>query len=616
MSDSVRFGMYYGLTPVFDRLYSDSKLNHEFVHLMDLICEKENVMLAYRSIKRNDGSVTPGVDGMTIDDLENRSVEEVVNLIRNKFQWYSPKPVRRVEIPKPYDPSKMRPLGIPCLIDRLCQQCIKQILEPIAEAKFYENSFGFRPNRSCKDAIAVFTHHANISKLHFVVDVDIHAFFDCVSHTRLMRQLWKMGIHDRTLLVIIYRMLKAPVIMPDGSRIIPDRGVPQGAVLSPLLANIALNDLDWWIAKQWEYHPEALKSKHPNWNKLRRAGIREVHIVRYADDFKLFCRTRNDAKDLLEEVSEWLGTHLHLETSPEKSGITNIKKSYTEFLGIELKVRNKKAELSSEASNYRRRWIVTSRIKRKAMPKIRLKLHEAVVKLANAPRQNTIEAVDNYNSVVDGIQNYYSMASQVAQDLSTIQKSINLTMYNRVKGLTDVKPETPTSTRKTDVKFVGCKQVRYLIGCMVHPIGFVKFTACNMPNRTICNYTVNGRAPLGVHTGVPEYLLAWMARHTPPGMPIEMADNRISAFSAQKGKCAILQLPIPTEQVITILINPTRKKRPYRYHNILTISPLAFTIVTTPNVLQIAQIISNVKLDKKQLKLVNKLRLNRGLTPI
>ena len=115
MSDSVRNAMYYGLNPCFDDLYRKSRDGYNFVHLIDLIGSKENIMLAYRNIKSNKGSNTPGVDGQTIDDLRTMSVSQIVTMVRNKLRWYVPKPIRRVEIPKSSDPTKTRPLGIPTL---------------------------------------------------------------------------------------------------------------------------------------------------------------------------------------------------------------------------------------------------------------------------------------------------------------------------------------------------------------------------------------------------------------------------------------------------------------------------------------------------------------------
>ena len=236
----LRHAEYYDLTEVFDDLYARSKAQAVFTDLMPLILSEENIRLAYRNIKRNTGSRTAGVDHRTMKHIEKLSSEEVVSKIRHKLAWYKPKPVRRVEIPKPN--GKTRPLGIPAIWDRLVQQCILQVLEPICEAKFHDRSNGFRPNRSTEHAIAQSMRMVQIQHLYFVVDVDIKGFFDNVNHAKLMRQMWTLGIQDKRLLCIIKEMLKAPIVLPSGEKIYPDKGTPQGGILSPLLSNIVLTD--------------------------------------------------------------------------------------------------------------------------------------------------------------------------------------------------------------------------------------------------------------------------------------------------------------------------------------------------------------------------------------
>ena len=326
-----------------DRLYMQSKKNTKFTHLMEIIMSENNILLAYRNIKKNDGSNTKGVDGKNISNLAKLEPKTLVNLVQNKLKNFSPNKVRKVEIPKP--DGRLRPLGIPTIMDRIIQQCILQVLEPICEAKFHKHSYGFRPLRSTKHAISRAYFLSQRNNLHYVVDVDIKGFFDNINHGKLLKQMWALGIRDKSLIAIISKMLKAE-IENEG---IPSKGTPQGGILSPLLANIALNEFDSWIESQWEEIPTKFQytyfPKDPNgnkWKALRKnSKLKEVFIVRYADDFKLFCRNHQDAVKIFEASKQWLMNRLHLEVNEEKSKVVNLRKSYSDFLGIKFKVHKK-----------------------------------------------------------------------------------------------------------------------------------------------------------------------------------------------------------------------------------------------------------------------------------
>lgn len=190
----LRHAEYYDFQDIQDRLYRDSKDGKEFCNLIEVITMPENIRMAYRNLKKNHGSHTPGTDKKTINDIEKLSDEQLIGKIQEKFRWYRPQSVRRVEIPK--GNGKVRPLGIPTIMDRLVQQCVLQVLEPICEAKFHEHSYGFRPNRSTGNAIAQTYKNMQMSHLHYVVDIDIKGFFDNVNHGKLLKQLWTLGIRD------------------------------------------------------------------------------------------------------------------------------------------------------------------------------------------------------------------------------------------------------------------------------------------------------------------------------------------------------------------------------------------------------------------------------------
>ena len=216
--EALRHSEYYGMQEIFDNLYAKSAAGEIFTNLMDLILSRENILLAYRNIKANNGSDTPGTDNLTIKNIGRLTPEDVVEKVRSIIngKWgYRPRPVRRKEIPKPN--GSMRPLGIPCIWDRMIQQCIKQVMEPICEAKFSDNSYGFRPMKSVEHAIQATYYRLQKSNLHYVIEFDIKGFFDEVDHTKLIKQVWAMGIQDKHLIYVLKQILKAPIRMPDGS---------------------------------------------------------------------------------------------------------------------------------------------------------------------------------------------------------------------------------------------------------------------------------------------------------------------------------------------------------------------------------------------------------------
>lgn len=530
----LRHAEYYDMQKTFDSLYADSKSGEVFGHLMDIISAPSNIKLAFRNIKGNDGSHTAGTDGRTIESLAVMPEDKFVKLIQKQFRRYEPKAVKRVEIPKPN--GKMRPLGIPCIIDRIVQQCILQVMEPICEAKFYEHSYGFRPCRSAENAISYAYGLAQRNKLHYVVDVDVKGFFDNVDHRKLLKQIWTLGIRDTKLIQIIKAMLKAPIEMPDGETVLPSKGTPQGGILSPLLANIVLNELDWWIASQWDemvrymkhpckvtYYPNGAEKKCNSYTALKKSNLKEMRIVRYADDFKIFCRTKEDAEKTYYAVKDWLWKRLKLEVSDEKSKVTNLRKRDSEFLGFRIKLRRK--------SNS---WVITSNVCDKAIHRISKEMADSVKAIQSSKTAEEISLnVGDYNAKVIGVQDYYCIATRVNLNFSDIARPINGQLLHRIDG---IKKQGEIKNRYLRKRYGKSKQMRWIGETPLVPLAYVQFKIPMRKSRKINPYTSEGRAEIHDNLRVDVNSMLWLMRHPISTESVRYNDNRVSLYAGQDGK--------------------------------------------------------------------------------
>ncbi len=530
-----------------DKLYEDSLNGIKFKNLMQYITNENNIKLAYRNIKNNTGSNTSGTDKQTIKNIEDMEIEKFVELVKSKFKNYNPKTVRRVEIPKE-GTDKTRPLGIPTIYDRIIQQCILQVLEPICEAKFHENNNGFRPNRGVEQAMAQSYKFMQQQNLHFCVDIDIKGFFDNVNHSKLLKQIWTIGIQDKQLLVIIRKMLKAPIRMPNKSIVYPTMGTPQGGILSPLLSNIVLNELDWWISSNWENIPTKYKfqgkissngtvDKGKKYRALRKgSNLKEMYIVRYADDFKIFCRSYEHAKRSFIATRKWLKDRLKLDISSEKSKIVNLRKNYSEFLGFKLKVHKKS-----------KKYTVKSHMSDKARKRVTQKLIKQI-KVIQRPKNSTGKdgSILNYNSKVLGIHNYYRFATCVSLDCAKIGYQLMFVFKNRFKK--NLKSEKFYRMRKRGVpsiskvikdRYGDSKQLRFISGKVVIPIGYIKTKNPMFKKKNINKYTKVGREEIHKKLGVDITILLKLMENPINNRSVQYADNRISLYAGQNGKCGV-----------------------------------------------------------------------------
>ena len=621
--DSLRHAEYYGMQQTYDDLYTKSKNGELFPKLMDIVLSRENILLAYRNIKANSGSNTPGTDRLTIKNIGCLSTEEVVDKVRrivNGKRGYCPKPVRRKDIPKPN--GSTRPLGIPCIWDRLIQQCIKQVMEPICEAKFSNNSYGFRPGRSVEHAISRTYQLMQLSHLHYVIEFDIKGFFDNVCHTKLIRQIWAMGIHDKHLIYVVKQILKAPICMPDGSMEHPQRGTPQGGIISPLLANIVLNELDHWVESQWQEHPIVRKyailinknggeNKGAGYHAMKKTGLKEMFIVRYADDFRIFCRTKSSAERTKVTVTQWLMKRLRLEVSEEKTKIVNVKRRYSEFLGFKIKVHPKAGK-----------QVVTSHICDKRLQAEREKLIGQAKQMV-CPRhgKTELDEIRIYNSMVMGIQEYYKIATAVNLDCRFLNRAVMTVLTSRLKTQTGNRlVKTGRKLTKAEKERYGkSAMIRYVAGTdePIYPIGYIQHKYAKGYPLGKCYYSPTGRRTVHENLRINVPLMLKLMRQPSFGYNAEYMDNRISLFSAQWGKCAVTGRDFRTlDEIHCHHKTPKEAGGGDEYGNLILVLKPVHKLIHARETSVITRYMMLLNLDQKQMVSLNKLRCLAGLPEI
>lgn len=569
--------------------------------MYDIVTDERNILLAYRCVKSNKGSKTAGVNGKTIINWQTTAVKDYVAYVRKRLQNYFPHKVRRVEIPKP--DGKMRPLGIPTMEDRLIQQCIKQVLEPIVEAKFYDHSYGFRPNRSAHHAKAELCRMVNQNHLFYVVEVDIKGFFDNVDHGKLLKQLWALGIQDKRLLAIISKMLKAE-IAGIGK---PDKGTPQGGILSPLLANVVLNELDFWIEGQWrqfsikEFSPLIMRNGKINrgdvYRKLRKkTALKEMYIVRYADDFKILCPTHEVALAVFEATKAWLYERLKLEVNEEKSGVLDIRKKCSKFLGFEFKARLSKGK-----------WVLYSHMCKKAIEQAKELLRKRILEIKESATPATVH---RYNSTVLGLQEYYQHASHVNLDFNEIAYSLLNFKHNQLKGVMSSRGTVSSTYIKRYGK--SRRKKEFVAGVCLFPVGCVRTVHDRGFSQKTCNYTVAGRE--GIHRGlkINTYILHYLMEHAPEGATAELADNRISLYSAQWGKCRVSGKNLEIGYMELHHIIPKENGGTDKYSNLVWLTADVHKLIHATVAETVEKYLKACSLDNEAITILNKFRKQVG----
>ncbi|MBT2514678.1 group II intron reverse transcriptase/maturase [Arthrobacter sp. ISL-30] len=384
--------------------WAKEDFSRQFGDLFNLVYDPAFLVHAWERVSSNAGARTPGVDRATVAWVESRmGVEAFLGHVRAllKSGEFEPVEVRQVLIPK--SSGKLRKLGIPTVADRVVQASLKAVLEPIFEADFKPCSYGFRPNRRAQDAIAEI--HFLASHWHeWVLEADIQACFDEIGHTPLMERI-RHRIKDKRVLALVKAFLKAGVMTTTGHREETLSGTPQGGILSPLLANIALSTLDEHFDEQRREQMGTDQQRA----KRKRNGLGNWKIVRYADDFVVMVSgERRHAEELREEVAEVLAP-MGLRLSPEKTRVVHIDEGFG-FLGFHIHRRRKRGT--------QRRCVYTTPSKKavqSAKDKVRHKTRRSTLHMSLG------ELIISLNRMLRGWANYFrhGVSSRVFQQLDS-----------------------------------------------------------------------------------------------------------------------------------------------------------------------------------------------------
>lgn len=367
-----------------------------FDDLFNLVHDPATLIAAFDRVAGNRGARTPGVDGLTAADVEERfGVPGFLDDLRAQLRQgsFRPLPVRERKIPKPGGSGKVRRLGIPVIADRVVQAALKLVLEPIFEADFKPVSYGFRPKRRAQDAIAEI-HFYGTHGYRWVLDADIAACFDEIDHAALMDRV-RMRIKDKRVLALVKAFLKSGLLTELGEQQETFTGTPQGGIISPLLANIALSALDEHLHRAWE--PNGELSTSPRRERRSAKGLPSWRLVRYADDFVVLVKgTRQDTEALREEIAQVLAP-MGLRLSEAKTQLVHLSEGF-DFLGFHIQWRRKRGT---------DKWYVYTFIADRPLRSVKAKIRTLTHRTS---QQDLAVVLINLNRVTHGWANYFRHA--------------------------------------------------------------------------------------------------------------------------------------------------------------------------------------------------------------
>lgn len=556
-----------------------------FKNILDVAKCDVVILTAIHKLKSNKGSNTAGADGETMQiDILNKDFEKVMKEVKLQFTHYTPDMVRRVHIPKANDET--RPLGIPTIADRVVQECIRSVLEPICEGQFFEHSYGFRTWRSTENALGRVTDVVQKTGYHWIIEGDISKFFDKVNHTKLIRILWSFGIQDRRILMMIKAMLQAGIMDEINKNKL---GTPQGGIISPLLANVYLTPFDNFVTR--EYENKKLRKNYSSGQKsliLRglsgKPRIKPIpcYLIRYADDWVVVTNSKRNAEKLVYKYEKYMRNTLKLELSNLKTKITNVRSKAIEFLGYRYKQVRGKA-----TKGYISR---TKPIENKLDKKITELLRDIKRLKKCKDTETLISDINIINTKIRGLVNYYQVTTWGSESMKKYNQRVRWAAYRAIRRRIGAKSAKGKNKKVDWIKANQCsnltalhsnyttalpslKYKEHIIG--VTDLAFIKFQQPVLLNQKESPFTQEGRDRhlartrkrppqfrldfiFGADAMATKRLLASRKRNNRL-YNFEFYLNRAYAFNRDKGKCRICGKEIAPHEIQTHHIDPSLK---------------------------------------------------------
>jgi len=412
--------------------YKDGKVNMRNLHPM--VYDENNVALAVRQLSKSPGRMAKGSDDTNYQTLENYSIAELAEIVKDRLLNKKMNYVRRTYIPKGKS-GKMRPLGICSVWDKLVEKCIQLVIEPYCETKFVESSFAFREQVSAHNALA--KAKSQCQSFTFALSIDMSDYFGTLDPNITYREMWHIGIKDQVILNYIFRFIKKGYF-EDSCKHENLLGVPQGSNLGPLISNIYLHRFDVWLRDQGDcWHDKTVKKFHNSSNKRKNMRLTNLKIgihIRYADDILILCKNRNDAERFRFSIINYLTGNMKLKINEEKTKIYDLTQERMKYLGYNFWAY----ERDPENPRWKGQYQIGNALPKAKEDEIVEKCREILRDIRQKPNFETIQA---WNTYVVGIHNYYCGMNHFNECFSRIgwrvYKLFFHTMSTRTKFITD-----------------------------------------------------------------------------------------------------------------------------------------------------------------------------------